>query len=658
MLIQNGKVQDGNQAKSSNTFDPVTDIQKAENDNENGKALFMYMFNDLPLNKRTERLMTFVDDPKWASEYNFINMNKTAREHLSSELYNEQVMITNRENAGEITEVKIPDGQPLVGKERFIRMELAWEILNTTDLILAPQQIGCGDSKKSLDSQISIENTIVRAHKHIFSVNKDTLYIPNAQAPDFGLYDVLMSTNDLSSSFIRFEDGQLSTQNLEPNDLPEANKFPQPVECKVSGLQVFDESIFEINQDAYEWGYLKDVFINFDFFINCMSKNGYVIKDVAIDILNGLSSGVNLFWDFQIVETGSTSAKNGNSGDLCLIVVDKNFSGKPPGTFNSTLSLQSIGTKSPFLDFKLKMEVAGAIANQVMAQTNQSRSPGMSSYNIEDKVEPFSGLFANKPDEVGKLLNTLHKESLEFARIEAEQQEERTEAVPTILEQYKLYSDFLQQVSDGTTTMTFQQWRVIDMFTNQLLAAGYGTEWFDLSTDAAFVALKYGFTEGSNYVTEGESTTQTKTRKTNYDIFMQNAGVYPLINNADINFRDDFFVDINSLIIDDRTIVCGVWQDTQLLRQIYEYDLRGGGTIDYKVGASKNPGFLPIEVTFTIHGVSGIKVGDMLHFIDLPAIYRSKLFSVFDVEQTLNDDMWQTTVVAKLRPIDYVPGTT
>jgi acetolactate synthase-1/3 small subunit len=108
----------------------------------------------------------------------------------------------------------------------------------------------------------------------------------------------------------------------------------------------------------------------------------------------------------------------------------------------------------------------------------------------------------------------------------------------------------------------------------------------------------------------------------------------------------------NSLIIDESTMVCAIWEDTQLLRQIYEYDLTGGNVITFNEGANKNPGFLPIEVNFTIHGVSGIKVGDMLHFVDLPRVYRTKIFSVFDVEHSINDDMWQTSVVAKLRNID------
>lgn len=642
--------------ESSDTFDVSAEIEAAENAKDYGRALFMYMYNDLPLSKRTERIKRLIDEERygvftWASSYNFINMNKTTRDKLISDLEDETVNLDGGTSIG-----KVPKGQPLIGKERFIRMELAWKILNTSDLIIEPQLTVCnknGKSNKSLDSTISIENTIVRAHKHIFSTDRKYLYIPNAQAPDFGLYDILSSTTDISgSSFVKFEDGNLVTQNLEPTTLPLAYKFPQPGSCDISGTKVFDESIFSINSDPYEWGYLKDLFINFDFFCECMQKNGFVIKDVALDILNGLSSAVNLFWDFQIVETGSTSTTKGNTGDTCLIVVDKNFSGKPPKS-TGLLSLQSIGTNSPFLDFKMKLEVVGAMANQVMARTNHQKSSGQSSYNVEDKVESFEGLFAKKPDAVGRVLHTIHKQNLERTAKEAEEIEENTKTEEELTKEWSqgVIDAVLKRAESGIITP--QEYNLLLSMSLSLV----GKDW-EQATKLSAAATKAFFLgnvqEGVNYVTEGESRADTAVRTSNYELFMQKAGVYPKINNPNVNVKDGFFADGNSLAIDDTTVVCAIWADTQLLRQLYEYD-QSGGTGDISTlltNANKNPGFLPIEVNFTIHGVSGIKVGDMLHFVDLPKPYRKKIFTVFNVEHSINDDMWQVSVVAKLRPID------
>jgi hypothetical protein len=101
------------------------------------------------------------------------------------------------------------------------------------------------------------------------------------------------------------------------------------------------------------------------------------------------------------------------------------------------------------------------------------------------------------------------------------------------------------------------------------------------------------------------------------------------------------FLDLNAandVKLDDKVIVCAIWNDSQLLRQIYEHDLNEGG-LGYLTTSKKNPGYLPIEVTFKIHGVSGIKVGDVLRIIDLPHVYRRKLLQVFNVSNTIDDDL-------------------
>lgn len=648
-----------NAAKSSAVFDTITEIQRAENEKDYGKALFMYMYNDLPLSKRTERIKQFIDNPKWSAEYNFVNMNKTSRDKLIEDLTNEVITVKNKDGA--VGKGKVPEGQPLVGKERFIRMELAWEILNTTDLFLEPQIISCnkGKSNKSLDSTISIENTIIRGHKHIFSTDKRYLYIPNKNAPDFGLYDILTgNATSGSSSFISITGNNLVTQDLTTIGLPDDRCFPQTTACTETGAKVYDESIFSLNQDPYEWGYLKDLFINFDFFCECMQRSGHVIKDVALDILNGLSSAVNLFWDFQIVENGSVSSTKDNIGDMCLTVVDKNFSGKPPGSTENYLSLRSVGSNSPFLDFKIKLEVAGAMANQVMAQTNNNQqnspSPAQSSYNIDDKVENFQGLFSSRPDRVGSLLHTIYKESLEAAKKEAEEVEENKKTQQEVMQEWSqtMIDGVLERASTGTITP--QEYQTLMLMSQMLLGqftAESAAQAAKLSGAATYAFVFGNISEGANYVTEGESRKETQQRNANYEIFMQKAGVYPKINNPNVNTWDGDFQNKDSIVADESQIVCAVWEDTQLLRQIYEYDLTNQNLVSFNFGAAKNPGYLPVEVNFTIHGVSGLKIGDLLHFVDLPWQYRTKLFTVFQVEHSVNDDMWQTNVMAKLRPI-------
>lgn len=64
---------------------------------------------------------------------------------------------------------------------------------------------------------------------------------------------------------------------------------------------------------------------------------------------------------------------------------------------------------------------------------------------------------------------------------------------------------------------------------------------------------------------------------------------------------------------------------------------------------AKMQSLLPVEINATIHGVSGLKVGDICGFDDLPRRYRLNYFQVFEVNQQVTDSGWVTQVVFKMR---------
>jgi hypothetical protein len=489
----------------------------------------------------------------------------------------------------------------------------------------------------------------------MFSANKEYLYIPNQKAPNFGLAQILTQTNDLTSgSFLQKNpDGSFNEVDLRPS--PSGSEFPNATPLVEGAASKYDDSYSPLTADAYEWGYLKDLYINFDFFIQCMNRNGYVIKDVAIEILNGLSSAVNLFWDFQIINTGSTSKENQNIGDECLIIVDKSFTGKSSDIKrDNLLRLQSIGTNSPFQEFKIKLELGGAMANQIMTQRNSNSSPALTSdIAVETKPESFSGLFAYEPDGVTVVLNTIRAtEDIEAAAVEAAR---INSSQQTQLEKAK--AELERKQAEGIATSQ-------DRF-NVRNAEVQSGEYFQ-AVISTFVAFGQSFVEqGSDFLDKAsevvglDTAAQSKKRATNYEFFMQKAGVYPLINNPNADFAKGLldFDSSNDVLISSKTLACGIWQDPELLRSFYEYDMNPNPSqIDsYEILQNylkKSAGYLPIEVNFTIHGVSGIKVGDMIHFIDLPYVYKTKLFTVLRVEQSVTDDMWTTTVDAFCRNID------
>jgi hypothetical protein len=72
---------------------------------------------------------------------------------------------------------------------------------------------------------------------------------------------------------------------------------------------------------------------------------------------------------------------------------------------------------------------------------------------------------------------------------------------------------------------------------------------------------------------------------------------------------------------------------------------------DYKMETGTGTSILlPIELSLTMHGVSGIKRGDKISIDSLPDQYRNGgFFQVTAITQTLSDDYWTTTVKGTFR---------
>ena len=655
-------------AKSSAVFNIETDIENALRADDFGKSLFLYMFNDLPAQKQIQSVkrlqyQTITEVSKemkvdktllestpnmlyWCQEFHYLNMNTSYRDKLREKLV-EGAEITVPGRAETIT---FNGEQPLISDSRYIRMELAWKILNEigkNDIIT--EDFNCGGNNIRVPNyKISIDSTICRAHKHMFSVNREFLFIPNEYCPDFGLEDFL--SGDPDATPLRMLGGTIRTKpaGSRPYNLPNSYVFPQFQSLSkniedglVSFAEQFDESYRILDKPALSWGYLKDLFINFDFFCECINRNGALIKDVAIDILNGLSQGANMFWDFQIVEIGSTD-KN-DVGIQKLVVVDANFTGIPKGgkltdgtdSAQNVLSLQTIGVNSPFLDINMKLEVKGALANQVMAQRGGIyNTEGNSSVTVEDKVENFYGLFSRGvTDNLERKIN----EVLATAR-------NNIDGDPTT--PGGLESDEFLYNADGSI-----QYRD-EIFFGRAPTTGMGPDGRIVLTPGE-TALEQAERARRDYTASAAAATA----QSNWIMFMEKAAVFPRINDpSKIDFAPGTLFNLSSDDAYVGTLVVGAWEDPQLLRQVYEFDMRDPDDTRVKRFEPRtNPGYLPIEVEFMIHGISGFKVGDMIHFKDLPHVYREKIFTVMNVAQVIDGDMWKTTVTTACRNL-VAPG--
>ena len=356
-----------------------------------GKALFYQMFNRLPEQKQTAQVKLLLENanlkPAASDEGNFINMDDEVKKTLIDELQD-----TDVESATDDSSAEIPEGAPLVSEASYIRVGLAFEILNAYALNLEAKSNPCGDTTFSY--LISYKNTICRANKYIFSMDGSKLMIPNPNTPDFGLIDVLTSKEEIKISKILTEAG-VPTKTINLNQFKDnTHAFPQQVSLSESRYNFCAGSI-KYDLPAGTYGFLEDLYINFEFFCEVLGRANYVTKDIYYELLNGLSVGANSIWHFDIAQLPD------KDGMYQLEVIDKNICGITPSIFENATKFQSSGVKTPFLSSQLSMDIPAAMKNMIVGKRSDSNPDTASEGNL-----PFEGIFAKNQDPVLKLLDS------------------------------------------------------------------------------------------------------------------------------------------------------------------------------------------------------------------------------------------------------------
>ena len=609
-----------------------------------GKRLFYQMYNDLPSHKRTDTIKNLRYHPSgFATDaINFINMDKQIRVDLVKST-KEAVLITKSGNKDEIA-----SDMPLFSDKRYIRVALAFSILDLCeDVDLVPTPLNCGQTGKgpkgnTSNGKIVWKNTICRAHKNMFSADSNYLYIPNKNAPAFDLVGSLNNKEsdvkplpDLSEMNLQLSPDK--TADLHPKAYDSSNTdghsyFPSLKALDLKDQAEYDGSYVNLVSDAGKWGYLRDLYINFDFFCDVLDKKGLVTKDVYYELLNGLSSGVNLYWNFQIIPRGSINmhTDNGidadsyykyqnteeagcNTGAEELQVVDASFGGKmSKGSSVGLARFQSRGTTTPFLTAELNFDIPGAMKGQVIGsklagndRVNNNSSTGCASENPQPEIQELrlDGLFTNKMDTVLKELNSVKKKS-------ALQQKE---------------------IEDNNKFKGKSESQIAQIKRNEKKQA---------DKDAL--------------------SAEEEQKKANYENFVSNALIIPKEQDRDKNYDvTNQYGQLLEYTGDNTTIdelaVVGAWNDSSILKkvQMLNEGLLGNGKSD--IGQLNVP-LLPIKFNFTIHGVSGIRVGDTFNITDLPGKYKTKVFQVTQVAHDITQSIWTTKIEGSMRNMEAGTG--
>ena len=565
-----------------------------------GSTLFKQMFNALPTTKKTPQIKSWATNKDsrgidWAYEGNFVNFDEEIKDYLLKSL-TKGASIRNKSGS----KLEIPSDTPLFDKERFIRFELAIAILNSYVVDLKQKKSSyCPESKTEL-LEIDISNTLIKAFPHMFSTDKSVLYIPNTQSPNFGLKQALVNSDDETPiKFINFENlsdteyqanlhplvdeapgDERTNRNGSAHDPATGQSRPVPfafpclydLEAGISDYKC-DDSVQPIQEKAGFWGYLKDLYINFEFFCDALEKSNMNSRDVLFELLNAMSSACNSIWDFQL-KIGPEL--NTEEGDQVLEIVDKTFSGYTPSEMIDGIdTFQARGTKSPFTSFSWDMNIPGAMQSSVMIKRATDGKVDGSGEGVP--IPLFGSVFSDPntlEDKVGTVLNELKSKSADSEN--ANQEEEKVEA------------------------------KSFELFTNK--AAVYSR-----------VQNRKGRIDIIDSVVD-----ETKTTKDNGTI---------------------------------ESLLCiGAWDDKQALKTVELIDrgLKEGvkGEVDKKYTSRVNPIPGLAKVDFTVHGVSGFKVGDMLQFDGIPLKYGPPSFyQVTKVAQDISGTQWLTSVTCDFRLI-------
>lgn len=598
-------------ADSGETFSPnevgkvATNVHKRK---DVGYSLYMQMFNKLPSHKRSNALKDLPLTQKWLlNSANYVNIDESIRKDLVDSTKDVKLVSENDK------ELKIPTDIPLFSDKSFIRVAVAFTILDFQNRVeLTPRKIdGCNNElATTTNGIINWRSTICRAHRNMFSANSNFLYIPNRQHPSFDLAGALSTDGewkkplgDLNIVKGNFLTDTVDTHPFAYHDKAQASYFPKDYDLEYSDQAKYDSSYLSYEADSGEWGYLRDLYINFEFFCKTLEASLYNTKDIYYELLNGMSSAVNMYWDFQIIPRGAVlpppCTDDGYAeyvrthyqtadGQEELHIVDATFTGKVKDRGLGKAAFQSRGLKTPFLSAELKFDIPSAMKGQIIGRklSKLTKNP-----NKEQPEVDMDGLFTTRIDDVSQKLNIFNVEGAKLAK-----DKEKASETP----------DERRAREDAEVKQSKED--------------------------------------------------KEQQAKANYELFIGNGCVVPRVQdrgeNIDVAKESYDWWSANETTIEKLAVICG-YNDPNLLKKVQllnEGRLKGNIKTQFTTG--KNPPLLPIKFNFTIHGVSGLRVGDTFAISDLPLKYKNKIFQITQISHEVSTNIWQTTVEGSLRNLD------
>lgn len=627
---------------SNNAIEFATSVIQGENDL--GKRRFMQMFNQLPSNRRSAKIQQkLLKNPNMLKAFNYVNFDDAVQDEFQklasggvlakaegilsfglidgtttlgvNDTYEIKDGEGNPVGKEKVNSVEIPDGTKLIGDEKFIRFGAIMEIINS---------IGAGGyviGKKLVQFKIESRDCVCSAFDKIFSTDKKRLFIPNPHTPKFSIAEALNNTVS-QTDFSQIQNNSVKDAGFEIN-------FPYPTAItngvvtgaksasnfragyKV-GLTDAGLRVSGITKSQGEWGFLDDLYVNFEFVKGIIETKNFLMKDALYQILNGMSSAAGSVWDFQIIEQSNSSGS-----DVILKIVDLNFVSNEKDPLAGIMTLPMTGPNSVFIDASLDLDISGAKMNQVIGSRLGTKTNSSS-------PSTTGALFA-----VGMQDLVLQK-----MQVEAEVAKQTAASVGITDNDVKKEDKSQPKNPDGSIQQGLGS-KILGK-TASIINAGINLLPGTTTDNQLTIGLEQDKIDDTNAEIE-------KAKEKTFQLFLEKVGIYPKVpyKKEDVKDLDGASIDIYDYVY------IGALNDLT----VFENLKLGYEIVSDRADTNTGP-IMPIEFTFTIHGVSGFKRGDKFRILGLPSKYStSGFFQVMSVKHTMEDMIWKTEIKGGFRQV-------
>lgn len=613
---------------------------------------FKAMFNGLPAEKQIKEIKELSQTEY--SEYDFINFDEVVNQKL-----------LDYESVGFFDSSDIRVGNATLSKEalfnndRYFSMGLCAKLLNLNGGLNTLTVGG-----KTIKVKIDISNTIIGAFPHMFSTKPEKLIIPGSSLPPFKKY--FLSTVEVQQQ----ADGKISDEG--PVDYSTGDKkFPETTDLDSSGHK----------ESANYWGYLRNLFVNFDqVFYPKITQTNKTIREIFLDILNELSSAVNSFWNFQVVETTVTKDKpveGMNEGDIVITVIDENWVGKNANQEPPTKFIHA-GIESAFLSADLDISIPQDMTSMLVAKRLSLAT------NPDSAIVNTGELFNSNTDLFMKLVTTQGTGGTSGSTTDAETEMTQVERLN------KEYEDINKQRQDlinENNELQAEIRRIEDAYikagANNLLTRQIGgaiaSIFTDDEADAARerdLARRKGLEAEKNAKIKPLEDKIDENKKLASDLvnksFEKNKELIEAkkkeVEDAKAAEQAAMTKNFEKISIVANPSRANITIDTDVLKsatvfdktgELRIYTLNDGNYFDrlrndaFSPNSSGNDRLshpLPIKYNFKTIGVSGLRRGDTFNILGIPDKYAAHgLFQITQIEHELTGMDWNTSVTGEYR---------